>query len=180
MELNMLKLININFDWDIFLNANYNVPDYSCATHQKSDNPNLYEKYGQHPDTYNMYNTVIHQIWWDDKVLKKQLGDLLGIDVVSVSAIEQPCGQIITLHQDFFYKIKEQFPDDTRTKVRANIFLEDWKFGHILQYEADDEWHCPTRWKQGEGFMWDDKVVHLSANAGFQSKYTLQVSGFLK
>jgi len=176
----MIRPISIDFDWDIFLNADYNVPDYSCATHQKSDNPSLYEKFGLHPDTYNIHNTTIHQIWWDDETIKTNLGNLLGIDVVSVSTIEQPCGQTITIHQDFFYKIKEQFPEDTRTHVRANIFLEDWKFGHILQYEADGEWYCPTHWKQGEGFMWNDQVAHLSGNSGFSPKYTLQVSGFLK
>lgn len=176
----MIKTIKIDFDWDIFLNADYDVVDYSCATHQKSDNPSLYEKYGSHPNSYCLQNTIIHQIWWNDETLKQQLGNLLNIDVVSLSTIEQPCGQTITLHQDFFYKIKEQFPEDTRTKVRANIFLEDWKFGHILQYESEGEWYCPTHWNQGEGFMWDDQVAHLSGNSGFFPKYTLQVSGFLR
>jgi len=176
----MIKTIKIDFDWAIFLNADYNVPDYSCATHQKKDNPQLYEKYGLHPDTYCLQNTTIHQIWWDDEPLKNQLGDLLGIDVVSLSAIEQPCGQTITLHVDHFHQIRTKYPDDKRTRVRANIFLEDWKFGHILQYKTDGEWYCPTHWKQGEGFIWDDQVAHLSGNSGFQPKYTLQVSGFLR
>ena len=175
----MIQPVKIDFDWEVFLNADYNVPDYSCVTHQKSDNPEFYAKYGQHPDTYCLQNTVIHQIWWDDEILKQQLGSLLGIDVVSISAIEQPCGQTNVIHQDHFYKIKTQFPDDNRTRVRANIFLEDWKFGHILQYESDGEWSCPTHWKQGTGYMWDSSVAHLSGNSGFQPKYTLQVSGFL-
>jgi hypothetical protein len=137
----MIKTIKIDFDWDIFLNADYNVPDYSCATHQKKDNPSFYEKYGSHPATYCLQNTTIHQIWWDDEPLKKRLGDLLGIDVVSLSAIEQPCGQTVTLHVDHFHQIRTKFPEDNRTRVRANIFLEDWKFGHILQYESDGEWY---------------------------------------
>jgi hypothetical protein len=130
------------------------------------------------PSRYNIHNTTIHQVWWDDAGLKKQLGQLLNVDVVSISAISQPPGQTIPYHVDHFYKIRTQFPNDNRTHVRANIFLEDWKFGHILQYESDGEWYCPTHWRQGEGFMWDNNVPHLSGNNGFDNKYTLQVSGF--
>lgn len=174
----MVKDITLDFDWSIFLSACYDIPDYSCATHQVADNPDFYAKYGQHPDSYGLHNTIIHQLWWHDESMKQELGKQLNMDVVSISTIEQPCGQTITIHQDFFYKIKTQFPDDTRTKVRANIFLEDWKFGHILQYESEDNWYCPTHWKQGQGFLWDSSVAHLSGNSGFQPKYTLQVSGF--
>ena len=176
----MIKPVKIDFDWGIFLDADYNVPDYSCIAYQKSDNPDFYKSHGGMPDRYTKYNTTIHQVWWNDETLKQQLGNLLGIDVVSISAIEQHPGQTIPIHKDHFYKIRTQFPDDPRTRVRANIFLEDWKFGHILQYETDGKWSCPTHWKQGEGYMWDSSVDHLSGNSGFQSKYTLQVSGFLR
>ena len=31
----------------------------------------------------------------------------------------------------------------------------------------------------GDGFLWNNEVLHLSANAGMNNKYTMQVSGFL-
>ena len=140
----MIKKIKVDFDWNQFLQADYAVPDYSCATHQESDNPDLYLEFGDLPASYCLQNTTIHQLWWEDEELKQQLGQMLGIDVVSVSTIEQPCGNTITLHRDHFYKIRTQFPDDARLRVRAVIFLEDWKFGHILHYQTDGEWFCPT------------------------------------
>ena len=48
--------------------------------------------------------------------------------------------------------------------------------GHFIQYDNE----VSTKWKAGEGFMWDSEVLHLGANAGMEPKYTLQVSGFLK
>ena len=176
----MKKQLLLKLNWDIFLRADYNIPDYSCITHQQTDNPDFYNLHGGMPDRYTKYNTTIHQIWWDDENLFKELGRLLRIDVKSISAIEQPPGQTIPIHRDHFHQIRTKYPHDTRTRVRANIFLQDWKFGHVLQYESKGEWYCPTHWKQGEGFMWDDQVYHLSGNSGFQPKYTLQVSGFLK
>ena len=62
--------------------------------------------------------------------------------------------------------------------VRANIYLKDWEFGHMIQYYDTKEWHISTHWKQGEGFLWDSDILHLSCNAGLMDKYTLQISGF--
>ena len=32
--------------------------------------------------------------------------------------------------------------------------------------------------EQGEGWVWDSDIQHLSCNAGMEDKYTLQISGF--
>jgi hypothetical protein len=65
--------------------------------------------------------------------------------------------------------------------LRANIFLEDYKMGHFIQYQeqGNDQFVTVADWKAGDALMWDDKVEHLGANCGFEPKYTLQVSGFL-
>jgi len=178
VEQNVLEKVSIDYDWNIFLEANYDFIGESSITHAYSNNPDLYDTYGSHPSTLNEHNTIIHQLWWDDETMKTQLGLLLNIDVVSISSTKQPCGHFNPLHIDGFHKINRKYPTDGRKKVRANIFLEDWKFGHILQYEFKGAWSCPTHWKQGEGFIWDSSVPHLSGNSGFQSKFTLQVSGF--
>ena len=73
-----------------------------------------------------------------------------------------------------FFKIKEQYPDVKSEMVRANIFLEDWKSGHYLEFDEKPY----THWKANEGFVINQDVIHLSANAGLEDKYTLQVSGF--
>jgi len=97
------------------------------------------------------------------------------MEVVTVSSILQPPGGVIPLHRDMFYQINKKYPERKELKVRANIYLEDWKLGHFIQY--DDV--VSTHWKQGQGFLWDSSILHIGANAGMENKYTLQVSGFL-
>ncbi len=82
---------------------------------------------------------------------------------------------MIPLHRDTFYQINQRYPERAELKVRANIYLEDWKLGQFIQYDNE----ISTKWHAGDGFMWDSTHLHLSSNAGMQNKYTLQVSGFL-
>jgi hypothetical protein len=175
----MIKAVNIAHDLSQFLNADYSQHTGSCIAYQPKDMPEIYEPYGGMPETYVLENTTIHQLWWTDEQMFKTLGEQLGIDVKSISTIKQPCGSCVTRHRDFFFKIKTEYPDDLRTKIRANIYLEDWDPGHYIAYEANGKWHNSTHWKAGEGWMWDSTHEHISANAGLKPKYTLQVSGFL-
>jgi aspartyl/asparaginyl beta-hydroxylase (cupin superfamily) len=100
------------------------------------------------------------------------------MEIVTISTIKQPPGNIIPLHRDTFFQINQRFPDRKELKVRTNIYLEDYKIGQFLQYEMEDSYHNSTHWKQGDGYMWDSQHLHLSANAGLEDKYTLQISGF--
>ncbi len=88
----------------------------------------------------------------------------------------QPPGCVIPIHKDEFFVIKKENPERCKKEmlVRANIFLEDWKMGHFLQY--DDE--VCTHWKAGQGITWNNEHLHLSVNAGLENKYIMQLSGF--
>lgn len=173
----ILKRVNLNYDFDVFLNTDYSAHTGSCIKHQVTELTDIHAQYGGFPDTYCFNNTIIHQIWWDSSQIDfNELGRQLGIEVITVSSIKQPPGCIIPLHKDTFYQITQRYPDRNEPKVRANIYLEDWKLGHFIQY--DDK--VSTHWKQGQGFLWDSDILHLGANAGMEPKYTLQVSGFLK
>ena len=176
----LLKNIKLDHDFNYFLKEDYyKVGEHSCIIHQKTDNPKLYDEMGGMPKSYVLENTTIYQLWFEDIYLKRELGKKLGVDVVSVSSIMQPCGPSIPMHVDHFHKIRISYPDDKRTRVRANIFLEDWEPGHILHYQVNNEWFTSSPWNAGEGYMWDSEVMHLSGNSGMVPKYTLQVSGFL-
>lgn len=172
----MHKNIHIKIDYDKFIECDY--PDAStCVNHQKVELSDIHEQYGGFPQSYVLENTRLHQKFWDkDECDFDDLGNKLGIDVITVSSIMQPPGNTIPLHRDTFYQIKKQYPDNDKTIVRANIFLQDWKTGHFLQY--DDV--VDADWKQGDGHMWDSEVLHIGANNGMHNKYTLQISGFLK
>lgn len=168
-----LNPYNLN-DFTEYLNADYTNPS-SCIQHQTTEQKDIHDQYGGFPETYNFDNTIINQIWWDKNDFAK-LGEALKIDIQSASTIMQPPGCVIPIHKDEFFVIKKENPERCKKEmlVRANIFLEDWKMGHFLQY--DDE--VCTHWKAGQGITWNNEHLHLSVNAGLENKYTMQLSGF--
>ena len=178
----IIKPIKIDYDFTVFLSADYSSHKSSCISYQKREQQDLHDLLGEgFPKSYHEDNTCIHQLWFNsDQVDYVELGRQLGMEIITASSILQPPGNIITLHRDTFFQINKKFPDDTRTKVRANIYLQDWEVGHIVQYkDIDGEWKNSTHWKLGEGFLWDSDILHIGANIGLKDKYTLQISGFL-
>ncbi len=179
----MLQHLNLDFDYSFFLppNADYSVHKGSCISYQREEQNNLYTEYGD-GYSFDENNTVIQQIWHDvEHPIVKELAKELNIEAKTCSSILQPPGNVVTLHRDTFFKFKKLYPDDKRTKVRANIYLEDWKVGHMIQYQDinnNKKWKTSVDWKAGYGFLWSDKVLHLSMNGGMKDKYTLQISGF--
>jgi hypothetical protein len=172
----MLKPIYLDHDFSKIISADYTQHSASCISHQVHELTDIHEQYGGFPKTYRYENTIIHQLWWSpDDIDFAEIGSQLGMEVITVSSICQPPGCVIPLHRDTFYLINKQHPDRTELKVRANIYLEDWKLGQFIQYDNE----ISVKWHAGDGFMWDSTHLHLSANAGMQNKYTLQVSGFL-
>ena len=179
----MLRKIKLNYDWNYFLPPmqDYSVHKGTCLAHQLDELTDIHEEYGL-GDTYTKDNTVIQQLWYEDgQVDFKELGKQTGMEVVTVSTILQPPGNTIALHRDTFFQINKRYPEDKRLKVRANVYLENWKVGHMLQYKSEEDniWKTSDNWKAGDCYMWDSKPLHLSANAGMKDKFTLQISGFL-
>ena len=176
----MFKKVLLDYDFLDVLTADYSSHSGTCIAHQEKEIPEVYGPIGGHPKSYCIENTTIHQLWWDNTQLDfDDIGEQLGIEVISVSSIKQDPGNSIPYHRDMFYKIRTVHPDRTDTIVRANIFLEDYKLGHFLQATVDNEHITVPNWKANEGYMFDSSVLHLSSNAGLEPKYTLQVSGFL-
>lgn len=177
----MIKNCNLNLDYTPFVTADYTVHEGSCIKHQVYELADIHKSFGGFPSTYSAHNTTIHQLWWsEDQIDFDYIGKQLGIKVITISTIKQPPGNIIPIHKDTFFQIKNKYPDRAELRVRANIYMEDWKVGHILQYQDQEKnWHTSDHWKAGQGFIWDDVPLHLSCNAGFHDKYTMQISGFL-
>ena len=172
----MIKSVKIEYDFSIFLDADYEASEGSCVKHQVYELTDIHDQFGGFPKSYCFENTRINQLWWtDEQVDYKDIGNQLGMEVVTVSSVRQHPGCVIPWHRDTFYQINQRFPDRKEKKVRANIYLKDWELGHIIQYNDTVDSH----WDQGQGWLWDDTVLHLGANAGMTDKLTLQVSGFL-
>jgi hypothetical protein len=179
----MLQEIKINYNLQYFLppNQDYSIHKGTCLSHQVHELTDIHKEYGL-GETYTSENTVIQQLWYDNTMVDfNDLGKQLNMDIITVSSILQPPGNIIALHRDTFFQIKKRYPEDKRLKVRANIYLEDWKVGHMIQYQDINDsntWKTSDNWKAGDGFLWSSDILHLSANAGMKDKYTLQLSGF--
>ncbi len=176
----MLKQVRLRYDLDIFLNSHYSIHSGSCLSHQKDELKDVHEKYGGVPKSVTEDNTKINQLWFTNAdVDYKTIGSQLGMEVVTISSIRQEPGNMVPIHRDTFFQIKKRFPNDKRQKVRANIYLQDWREGQFIHYEIDNKWFNSTHWTAGDGYLWDDQHLHVSGNAGFNDKYTLQVSGFI-
>lgn len=169
----MLRPVYLDYNFEIFLAADYSQRAEYSVNIQKTRNKGV----DVFPTSYNENNTMIRQIWWEPNQIDFEFfGQILNMDVRVISSIKQEPGCILPVHTDEFYQMSLKNPGRTETKVRANIFLENWKSGHYLEYS-----NTPVvNWTAGQGFMWDSSVPHLSANAGLEPKYTLQISGFLK
>jgi hypothetical protein len=176
----MFKKIQLEYNFDSILNANYDVHSGTCIAHQAKEIPEIYKNIGGHPKSYCLENTTIHQLWWDKDTLDfDNLSKQLGMEIISVSSIRQDPGNCIPYHKDMFYKVKKDFPNRSEPIVRANIFLEDYKLGHFFQATLNETHQTVPAWCKNEGYIFDSSVYHLSSNAGLEPKYTLQISGFL-
>ena len=175
----MIKNVHLDYDFTSLLNADYSAHSGSCIKHQVHELTDIHKQFGSFPKSYCLENTTIHQLWWtSDQIDYQDIGEQLGMEVITVSSILQPPGCVVPYHRDTFFQISQQYPDRKETKVRANIYLEDYKLGQFIQYVDQDQIHTSVNWKGGDGFMWDSNILHLSSNAGMQDKVTLQISGF--
>ena len=177
----MIKECFLDIDYSKYLDADYTTHTGSCIKHQVHELTDVHETFGGFPNTYSLTNTTIHQLWWGPEDIDfDDLEEQLGIEVVTVSTIKQPPGNVVPIHRDTFFQINQRFPDRKETKVRANIYMQDWKVGHMIQYQKHGGWANSTHWRAGDGFIWDSEPLHVSMNAGFNDKFTMQISGFLK
>ena len=172
----MFRKIFVDYDFNEVFDTDWYKYKHSCKNHQKVELKDIHDTVGGFPESYSDMNTMFYQKFFrEDEIDFKNLGEQLQIEPITVSAINLPPGMTNPLHRDTFYQVKKRFPERANENiVRANIFLEDWKWGHFLQF--NDE--VVTHWKKNTGYLWDSSVLHLAVNAGLENRFTLQVSGF--
>jgi len=177
----MLKHTRLELDFTPYLAADYDQHSGDIFGYQLIEQGELYSRFGGLPKSYNKTNTAYHQLWWNDEQIDyANIGDQLGIDVMTVSTIRQDPGNVLPLHYDTFFLMSKRNPHRHELKVRANIYMQDWKLGHHLECEKDNQWYVSHGWRAGDGLMWDSTHLHLSSNAGMEPKYTMQISGFMR
>ena len=178
----MLEHFHINYDFSFILNNLYKgyKSDVLINAVKLPVMVEDYEPFGGLSKSYNEHNINLFRREWNKKIfnlknIQKQL-DLKHVLTIT-SLIQQP-GNTLPVHRDKHYEAdKKGLQNLQGSFVRANIFLEDWKPGHTLQYEIEGKWHSCINWRANDGIVWDQTHYHLSGNSGMQDKVTLQISG---
>jgi len=177
----MFKQVELDYDFSLVLAADHDAHSGTCISHLVKELDDVYQNFGGFPRSLSTVNTTLHQLWWSrDQLDFDALGHMISVNIVLISSIRQDPGNIIPYHRDMFHKLRQLYPDSTDTCVRANIFLENSKLGHMLQFTLDGKHRAVTEWTANTGHMFDSSVLHLSCNAGLEPKYTLQLSGFYR
>ena len=124
----------------------------------------------------------LERVGVDPKVVITDLAWKLGPKLQAVSdafALEdcmnrihvQRPGQLWHLHIDKLYK---WFPEDPDQVMRIFIQLTDWQPGQFWEY-GNYHW---TQWRAGSVTTFDwQNLPHSTANAGFEPRVTLQITG---
>ena len=95
----------------------------------------------------------------------------------SGSILHQKPGWFCPWHADIFtFYARSRGIVDKRSITRHLVFLEDWSPGHYLLV-GNSVVHA---WEAGDVITWPYGAYHLSANAGFRPKLTLQITGQIR
>ncbi len=96
----------------------------------------------------------------------------LGITEGSISWTCLEPGQVIPIHTDSFYKLRQKFSVDVDNCVRYLIMLQDWTLGHYVEFEEQ----LITKWSKGDVFVFDHTSRHCAANTSNVNFVTCQVN----
>ena len=102
---------------------------------------------------------------------------------VEILVCRQPPGNLTPWHTDYFisYRDRNNYNDVPKETVhelfrRYWMPLEDWKSGHFYQSNRATFWG----WKAGDLYSGPSDTPHLAGNAGTETRYFAQITGFMK
>jgi|APCry1669189440_1035222.scaffolds.fasta_scaffold26482_2 hypothetical protein len=174
----------INLPWDQVAQDLETVATDATRTHAIVQGNEYQAELAKLTSEYTRYGYTEHntKIWkttnsdtkltfdWENAILEQ-----LPLDHAVATLTRQDPGQILPWHQDRFFFLKNQYPEDPRPIWRFLMFMEDWKMGHVLQV-GDTFLH---HWHQGDVYVWQPGMHHVSANIGLETKWTCNITGFL-
>ena len=106
---------------------------------------------------------------WNNKIIQE-----FDWNDIGTSYYLMETGVILPTHSDLYRRYKKIHNlTEYNTIWRALIFLEDRRWGHII--EIDEQ---VLNWKAGDMIIWKNDEKHLAANIGIEPRYTLQVTGW--
>jgi hypothetical protein len=113
---------------------------------------------------------ITHLNWRMPESLQRISDSFALADCMDRIHVQQP-GEVWNLHIDKLYKWD---PDHPEQVMRIMIQLTDWQPGQFWQYGN----YCYSQWRAGDVTTFDwANIPHSTANAGFDSRATLQLTG---
>ena len=113
---------------------------------------------------------ITHLNWRLPESLQRISDSFALADCMERIHVQQP-GEVWNLHIDKLYKWA---PEDPASVMRIMIQLTDWQPGQFWQY-GNHNYH---QWRAGDVTTFDwANVPHCTANAGFDPRVTLQLTG---
>lgn len=77
-------------------------------------------------------------------------------------------GQFQHMHYD-------PYLEETKNPIHYSVFLQDWKPGHIFTYQDK----MLANYNAGDMYKWTDPFYyHGTANIGYETRYTLQITTY--
>ena len=122
-------------------------------------------KHGMSPDL-----PITHLNWRLPESLQRISDSFALADCMDRIHVQQP-GEVWNLHID---KLSKWDPDHPEQVMRIMIQLTDWQPGQFWQYGN----YCYSQWRAGDVTTFDwANIPHATANAGFNPRVTLQLTG---
>ncbi len=109
---------------------------------------------------------------WNEQIIE-WFAQTYNVQDVGTSYYRMGTGVILPNHRDIYKRYRELFDVKLKDCVRAVIYLEDWKPGHIAEIEDTPV----TDWRAGDYLFWESDTPHMAANIGLDKRYTLQLTG---
>jgi hypothetical protein len=122
----------------------------------------------------NYVDAEILQAFGDEIPKHNKFFEALKIKQGSISLTCLQPGQIIPVHTDSFYKLRQDYNVKLEQCIRFLIFLNDWELGHIAEFQET----CITKWCKGDVWKFDYNSKHCAANASQATFITCQVNTF--
>ncbi len=151
---------NIQDFWSNDLDS-YNFPGRYSAGQREHFHPN-----------YSKSNNDLPQGFDSQLPCGEEFFKALDVDQGTVSWTCVEPGQVIPVHTDGFYKLKTQYNVNVDDCVRYLVFLQDWVFGHCVEFEET----IITKWHKGDVWIFDHQSAHYAANASNVNFVTCQVN----
>ena len=138
----------------------------------------LWKELGITAPNFPVNSAVVHQSFndqcpsWAHTI--KDMFPWLQYRLVTINKLEP--GSLIPPHRDMFYRLRE-LTDGVDVSgmvlVRVNVLLQDKKYGHFLDIDNV----ALSDYRKGDYVYIQQGVIHSVVNAGFENRYTLQVTG---